>query len=119
MIVRLLYDAVLPESLSEEAPAELTLDRWEGGDKPDSALIRAAANRGYQGVVFYGRDSLEQQELRKIARTVGVALLAVEAADPIDARWRVLHNYSRIRRMLTEHDCLLILAREVRNYSSE
>ena len=114
--MRLLYDAVLPESLAEEAPAGVTLDRWDGGAEPDSALIRTAASRGYRGVLFYGRDSLEQQELREIARTVGVVLVAVDADDPIDARGRVLHNFSRIRRMLADHDCLLVLAREVRPY---
>ncbi len=66
-----------------------------------------------------GRDSLEQQELREIARQVGIVLLAVDADDPIDARGRVLNNSSRIRRMLADHDCLLVLAREVRNYTSK
>jgi len=114
--MRLLYDAVLPGSLAEEAPAGITLDRWDSDDQTDTALIRAASHRGYQGVLFYGRDSLEQQELREIAREVGVVLVAVEAEDPIEARGRVLHNHSRLRRMLTDHQCLLILAREVRNY---
>ena len=114
--MRLLYDAVLPESLAEEAPAGVTLDRWKGADEPDAALIRTAASRGYRGVLFYGRDSLEQRELREIARKAGVALVAVDADDPIDARGRVLHNFSRIRRMLADHDCLLVLAREVRAY---
>ena len=117
--MRLLYDAVLPESLAEEAPAGVTLDRWDGGEAPDTALIRAAASRGYWGVLFYGRDSLEQQELREVARKVGVVLVAVDADDPIDARGRVLHNCSRLRRMLADHDCLLVLAREVRDYPTQ
>ena len=114
--MRLLYDAVLPESLAEEAPAGITLDRWDSDDRPDSELIRTAGKRGYQGVLFYGRDSLEQQELREISRKVGVVLVAVDAEDPIEARARVLYNHSRLRRNFFKHKCLLILAREVRNY---
>lgn len=114
--MRLLYDAVLPQSLADEAPVEVKLDRWRGGDEHDSALVYAAADRGYSGVLFYDRDSLEQTDLRKIASRKGVALVAVEARDPIEAKVRFLHHLARIRRMLVDHDCLLVLANEVRAY---
>ena len=114
--MRFLYDAVLPENLAEEAPVGVTLHRWKGADEQDAALIRIAADRGYRGVLFFGRNSLEQRVLREIARKVGVVLVAVDADDPIDAKGRVLHNFSRLRRMMADHDCLLILAREVRGY---
>ena len=114
--MRLLYDAVLPQSLAEEAPVEVKLDRWTGGDEHDSALIHAAADRGYSGVLFYDRDSLDQTDLREIASRKGVALVAVEGRDPIEAKVRVLRHLTRIRRMLLDHDCLLVLANEVRTY---
>ena len=114
--MRLLYDAVLPQNLADEGPAWVTLDRWDGGDEQDSALILTAADQGYRGVVFYDRDSLEQPDLRELASKKGVALVSVEAPDPIEAKIRVLHHLSRIRRMLVGNDCLLVLANEVRAY---
>ena len=114
--MRFLYDAILPQSLADEAPAGVTLDRWDGGSEQDSALIMTAAGRGYRGVVFFDRDSLEQPDLNRIASESGVALVAVEARDPIEAKVRILRHLSRIRRMLADHDCLLVLAREVRPY---
>ena len=114
--MRLLYDAVLPQSLAEEAPAWVTLDRWDGGDEQDSALVRAAADRGHRAVVFYDRDSLEQPDLRRFASESRIALVAVEANDPIEAKIRVLRHLARIRRMLVHDDCLLVLANEVRAY---
>ncbi len=116
--MRFLYDAVLPQNLAEEAPAGVTLDRWEGGDEPDSALIRTAADRGYRGVLFYDRDSLEQPDLRRLASERDVVLVAVEARDPIEAKIRLLRHLPRIRRMLADHQCLLVLAGGVRPYSS-
>lgn len=116
--MRFLYDAVLPQNLAQEAPAGVTLDRWEGGDEPDSALIRTAADRGYRGVLFYDRDSLEQPDLRRLASERDVALVAVDARDPIEAKIRLLRQLPRIRRMLADHQCLLVLAGEVRPCSS-
>ena len=112
--MRLLYDAVLPQSLAVEAPAAMELYRWEGADEVDTALVRAAANRGYRGVIFFDRSSLEQPGLRNVAEEVGVALVAVEASDPIEAKRRVLRNMPSLRRALADHDCLLVLANEVR-----
>lgn len=114
--MRFLYDALLPQSLADEAPAGVTLDRWDGGDEQDASLIRIAADRGYRGVLFYERDSLAQPDLRRIASERGVVLVAVDARDPIEAKVRVLRHLSRIRRMLADHDCLLVLAREARPY---
>ena len=94
----------------------MRLDRWKGGDEHDSALIYAAADRGYSGVLFYDRDSLAQTDLREIASRKGTALVAVEASDPIEAKVRVLRHLARIRRMLVDNDCLLVLANEVRPY---
>ena len=70
-------------------------------------------------MLFYERDSLEQQDLRTIASEVGVALVAVKAVDPIEAKERILRNFRRLRHMLAEHDCLLVLAQEVREYPSK
>ena len=114
--MRLLYDAVLPQSLADEAPASVVFDRWDRDDQQDAVLIQVAADRGYNGVLFYDRDSLEQSEMRRIASEVGVSLVAVEARDPIEAKVRVLRHLARIRRMLGGNDCLLVLANEVRAY---
>ncbi len=112
--MRLLYDAVLPQSLAFETSAELELRRWNGADESDTDFVRASANRGYDGVILFGRDSLEQPELREAAREAGVALVAVAADDPIKAKHRILNNMSSLRRKLRDHTCLLVLAREVR-----
>ena len=112
--MRLLYDAVLPQSLSLEAPAEVEFQRWDGSDVSDADLVRASEERGCRGVILWGRDSLQQADLRDTAQQAGVALVAVEADNPIEAKQRVLKNLSSLRRKLAEHDCLLVLANEVR-----
>ena len=114
MTVRLLYDAVLPQSLSHEAPAGVELVRWDGADVSDAGLVRAAAERGCRGVVLLGRDSLEQSDLRDIGREVGVALVASATHSPIDAKRNILKNLDALRRELTNHECLLVFASEVR-----
>ena len=116
MIVDLLYDAVLPQSLSSEATGALRFVRWDQKEQPDMALVRMAAARNYRGVVFFERDSLQQPDLQEKARQAGVALIAVDAEDPIQAKERLINNSSRLRRALADHDCLLVLAREVRPY---
>ena len=115
--MRLLYDAALPHSLADDAPAGVEFVRWAGGEANDATLIRTAANQECSAVLLYGRDSLAQPELRTTASEVGVALVAVDAQDPIEAKGRILGNFGRLRKMLTDHDCLLVLARDVRPYS--
>ena len=41
-----LYDAVLPQSVSHEAPADVELVRWHGADVSGTELRRAAAESG-------------------------------------------------------------------------
>ena len=117
--MQILIDAILPGSLSDEAPPGVVFRRWKGGDVNDATLIREAAQKGYRAVLFYERDSLDQPDLRRIASDVGVALVAVKAVDPIEAKGRVLRNLPRLRKMLADHDCLLVLAREVREHESK
>lgn len=112
--MRFLYDAVLPQSLALEAPAETEFQRWDGSDVSDAELVRASGERGCRGVILWGRDSLQQADLRDTAQEAGVALVAVEAGNPIEAKQRILRNLSELRRKLAEHDCLLVLANEVR-----
>ena len=112
--MRLLYDAVLPQSLAHEAPAGVELVRWDGADVPDTDLVRAAAERGCRGVVLLGRESLEQPELREVARQVGVALVATATDNPIEAKRRILKNIGTLRENLPDHDCLLVFAADVR-----
>ena len=112
--MRFLYDAVLPQILSSEAPVGVEFDRWEGDEVSDAGLVRVSGERGYRGVILWGRESLQQADLRATARESGVALVAVEADDPIDAKQRILKNLPALRRELQDHDCLLVLANEVR-----
>ncbi|MYG94589.1 MAG: hypothetical protein F4138_06320 [Acidimicrobiia bacterium] len=111
--MRFLCDAVFPQTLSSEAPAGVELVRWDGSDVSDVEFVRASGERGYRGVILWGRGSLRQADLRAIARESGVALVAVEADDPIDAKQRILKNLSGLRRQLDEHDCLIVLANKV------
>ncbi|MCY3963115.1 MAG: hypothetical protein OXN79_09440 [bacterium] len=112
--MRLLYDAVLPNSLSQEAPANFELDRWDGEAVSDAELVRASGERGCRGVILWGRDSLQQADLQETAQEAGVALVAVEADNPIDAKNRILKNLSALHRTLEDNDRLLVLANEVR-----
>ncbi|MCY3805929.1 MAG: hypothetical protein OXG55_09380 [bacterium] len=112
--MKLLYDAVLPPSLSVEARGTLDLRRWDGADAADTELVRSAAGSGYRAVIFLDRSSLDQPGLRTTAEEVGVALVAVDADDPIEAKQRILRNAPSLRRKLADYDCLLILAGEVR-----
>ncbi len=112
--MRFLYDAVLPQSLSLEAQTGVTFDRWDGSAVSDAELVRASAERGCRGVILWGRDSLQQADLRDTAQEAGVALVAVEADNPVEAKQRILRNLPALRRKLADHDCLLVLAGEVR-----
>ncbi len=109
--MKLLYDAVFPRSLAEETRHGMELIRWDEGEESDAALVALAADRGYRGVIFFERDSLEQPELREIAREYGVALVGVEAGDPFEAKQRIVNNLLRIRSALGSHDCILVMSR--------
>lgn len=115
--MKLLYDATLPQSLERETPEWAELDRWKGRDEDDLEVIQAAANRGYRGVIFFDRDSLEQSAVREMAREKGVALVAVEAQDPLLGMRRILNNLRRLQSALSNHDCILIMANSVRPIS--
>ncbi|MCY3947962.1 MAG: hypothetical protein OXF61_02035 [Acidimicrobiaceae bacterium] len=120
--MRLLYDSRLPQSLEFEAraaPAGTAVDfvRWSGGGVSDAELIRAAAEDGFAGLVLLDRDSLSQVALRTTAREVGIALIAIAAEDPLEAKQRLLRNLAPLRRALLEHDCLVVLANAVRAQS--
>ena len=117
--MRLLYDAVLPPSLALEARPAMELHRWDGADEVDTELVRAAANRGYRGVIFFEQSSLEQPGLRQAAAEVGVALVAVKAEDPIEAKQRILRNMRSLCQALHAHDCILVLSNEVRSMDDE
>lgn len=114
MTLRLLYDAALPQSLSHEAPAGVELERWNGADVSDGHLVLSAAESGCRGVVLLGRDSLEQSDLREVAREAGVALIAAATDNPVEAKQRILKHLDALRRELPDHDCLLVFAAEVR-----
>ena len=56
-------------------------------------IIQATSDRGYEEVIFLGQDSLGQSGVREAARYVGVAMVAIEARDPIEAQQRILRTY--------------------------
>lgn len=112
--MRLLYDAVLPQSLSYEKPTGVEFVRWDGADVSDTELARAAAEKGCRAVVLLGRDALEQPELRDVAREVGVALVSAVTDNPVEAKRNILKNLDAVRKELANHECLLVLAASVR-----
>lgn len=114
--MKLLYDAVLPSSLADEARHGMELIRWDGGEEQDAALVLLAADRGYRGVVFFEPDSLEQPKLREMAREKGVALVGVRADDPFEAKRRILNNLHLKRRAISTHDCVLVGSRSADAY---
>lgn len=115
--VKLLYDATLPQSLEREAPPWAELIRWKGRDEGDLEVVQAAANQGCRGVIFFERDSLEQSAVQDLARDKGVALVAVEAQDPIKGMRRILRNLRGLQSVLSNHDCILVMAKSVRPIS--
>ena len=120
--MKLLFDARLPQSLEFEARAAsdgLAFDfvRWSGSGISDTDLIRTAAADGFAGIVMLDRDSLSQAALRTTAREVGIALIAIAAKDPLEAKQRLLRNLASLRRVLLENDCILVLANAVRAQS--
>lgn len=120
--MRLLYDSRLPQGLEFEARAAhagtaIDFVRWSGGGISDAALIRVAAEDGFAGLVLLDRDSLSQADLRTTAREAGIALVAIAAEDPLEAKQRLLRNLASLRRVLLEHDCILVLANAVRAQS--
>ncbi|WP_419842996.1 hypothetical protein [Candidatus Poriferisodalis sp.] len=112
--MRILYDARLPRGLEVEARGAVSLVRWTGDMVTDVELVQTAADEQFDGVLFLDRDSLAQYDVQLTANSLGMALIAVEAGSPFEAKRRVLNNIMRLRRALARHDCLLILAAEVR-----
>ena len=112
--MRLLFDAVLPQTLALEAPDEFGLERWDGSEVSDAELVQAAADRKCQGLILLGRDSLEQPDLRTVAQMHGVGLVAVATNSPIEAKQRVLNHLSAITSGLAHHECLVLFASGVR-----
>lgn len=112
--MRLLVDALFPDSVESEAPPGTEFVRWSGGGARDEDLVRSAAHDGYRGVVLFDRKSLQQPGLRELSAELGVALIAVEADDPVDAKDRLFHNLDRLRRALQSSGVVLLLSEEAR-----
>lgn len=112
--MRLLVDALFPSSIESEAPPGTSLVRWAGADAADEDLVRSAAHDGYRGVVVLDRRSLQQPGLRELALELGVALVAIEAEDPVEAKDRLFRNIGGLRRELQSSGIVLVLSDEVR-----
>lgn len=112
--MRLLIDAVLPESTASEAPAGVTIVRFSESGVSDEELLRIAARDGYRAAVLFDRSSLSQPGLRQLARELGVGLVAVQADDPVEAKERLLLNLDHLRQALASASVVLVLASEAR-----
>ena len=112
--MKFLVDAALPATLATEAPIGIVFERWQEPAVQDSDLIRYAADQGLHGVIFSDRNSLMQPGLCQLAEELGIALVAIDASDPIQARDRLLRHIERIRSALNETKCILVLSSEVR-----
>lgn len=112
--MKLLVDALLPETIEAEAPPGVEVVRWAGGDVSDEDLLRAGAQAGARAIVLFDRRSLYQPGLRELAAELGVGLLAVEADDPVEAKERLFKNLDGVRRVLHTSEAVLILAHEAR-----
>lgn len=113
--MKLLIDAVLPATLTTEAPAGIYFERWKKSEQQnDSDLVRYAAKKRMRGVVFFESKSLEQPGLRQLAKKLGVVLVAIDAKDPIQAKERLLRQITRVRSMLNEASFIRVIASDVR-----
>jgi hypothetical protein len=112
--VKLLVDSHFPATTAVEAPTGLELIRWTGGTAKDEDLVRKAADLRVRGLVLLDRRALQQPGLRELAEQLGVALVAVEAGDPIEAKERLLRNVDHLRKALALSNVVLLLAHEAR-----
>jgi len=107
--VRFLVDAVFPAAVEHEAPTGVEFVRWSDGDISDNELLRVAVEQSARGVVLFDRNSLSQEGLIELADELGVALIAVEANDPIKAKDRLIKNFNEVRRELAVGQFVLVL----------
>lgn len=114
--MRFLVDAVLPATLGTEAPAGVEFYRWNGTDDGDEQVVRFGAAKGCRGVIFFDRNSLSQPGLIGLSELLGIALIAVDATDPIEAKERILQHTTQLRRILNETQLVLILGSGVRSF---
>lgn len=112
--VKLLVDSMLPETVESEAPPGVEVIRWSQGEASDEDLMRAGARAGARAVVFLDRRSLYQPGLRELSNQLGVAIVAIEAHDPIEAKERLFLNLDRVRKVLTVSQAVLVLAHEAK-----
>lgn len=105
---------MLPETVVTEAPPGVEVLRWSGGDVSDEDLLRAGAHEDVRAVVFLDRRSLYQPGLRELAAQLRVALVAIEADDPVEAKDRLFQNLDHVRKALNRCEVVLVLAHEAR-----
>ena len=113
--MKLLVDAILPETVVTEAPPGVDVRRWSHGDISDEDLLREGARQGVRAVVFFDRRSLYQPGLRELATQLGVALVAIDAAGPVEAKDRLFQNMDHLRNALMNSEAILVLAHQARS----
>lgn len=117
-MIKFLVDAVFPDIQAAEVSADVGFEAWDSSDERDDHLIRHASEHGLQGIIFWGQRSLAQPNLCQLAEELCITLVAVVAADPFEAKRRLLHNAERLRKLLsnTEHRAVLVFANTVRPF---
>jgi hypothetical protein len=115
--MRLLVDAMLPETIVSDAPAGVTFLRFTGSDVSDEDFLRTAALQNCRAAVVFDRNSLSQPGLRELATELGIGLVAVQAEDPVEAKERLLANFEHLLQALTGSSVVLVLATEARPMS--
>ena len=114
--MRIMMDAALPALMAAETPAGDVYHRWDRGDIDDEGLLREAARKDYEGVIFYGRRYLLQPRLRQLADDLGIKLAAVQAPNPVAAKSRIARNAERLRSVLRDTPYALILSASVEEF---
>ena len=112
MNIRLLCDAGIPKIELYEMPAGVAVVPWRGNDSTDDEeLIEVAATSGYDGVVFMSGIVLHREEVRELAETHDIAVIAVSSDDPLEAKLRIIDCAPRIPGLLADGARLIALKR--------
>ena len=110
----LLLDTAFPAWLDAAWPPEFRFERWAGAAIHDQDLVRHAAENGFAGVAFFGKRIFYQSGLLELAEELGVALVAVDAADPTQAQAVLIVQSPRIRAILEDARFVVVTRSKVR-----
>src|SRR5262245_45546032 len=78
------------------------------GASSDAHLVSVASSEEFAGVVFIGRETLGRVDLLDAAKQLGVAIIATEAHNPVDALDYLRRNEREMRKRVRPGAALLI-----------